>query len=523
MMVGAVILGITWSCQKDEAIKPQEEQLNYLTASDMEGMTRLGKKLENPYAIENMRKALENLKASSPDGRINGEDVEITTTHLYIRFKPKTEDELSILQKDSTLILYSYPLDYEIDQPGDFYHDPEVPVDQPTYQNCAVEADKKLPDGVKYELLAELFIPDEDSDEADESNGRFASAEWVEALVDEALRITGNQEEEVVDNSHAKKSKWRPAGRIRVWDDRINDWSGVEGIQVRARRWFTTYDGMTNGNGNYTCDGKFKRPANYSIKWQRHHYSIRSGSIGQAKMDGPKKKGNWNVDIQDNDIQQFYAFIHLGAHHYYYGNILGLKRPPLNSSLKPQMKIGGFDKDGTASHNDDRRYLGIRNQVRMYRRENNSIIGCERIYNTALHELAHASHWELRKGDWDNGRTEDKLQESWAMGVAWSLTRLRYPTHNWWANSSFRWMREEGEGDYTPLFIDLIDSDNQGLNDISRPFDRVSGYTIAQVEDVIGTCNNINSVRNNLRNRYPNNSTMSFIDELFEQYINLSR
>jgi len=522
--VVAVILGITWSCRHDEeSIKPQEESI-FLNESEMQGIIKLGKKLENPYSVENMKKAWENLKSSQANGRISGDDLEITITHLYIRFKPKNEDELAILQRDSTLILYTYPLDYEIEQTGDFYHDPEIPVGQPTYQYCAVEVDEKLPEGVEYETLAELFIPDEYSDEDESSpNGRIASSSTVAALVDEALRITGNLEERVSDYSNARRSKWRPAGRIRVWDDSRSNWSGVEGIEVRARRWFTTHEGMTDANGNYSCNGRFKRDANYSIKWERYHYSIRSGSIGQAVMDGPKRTGDWNVDIQDNDIQQFYAFIHLGAHHYYYGNILGLSRPPLNGGLKPQMKIGGFDKDGRANHNDDRRFLGIRNQVKMYRIENGNIAGCERLYNTTLHELAHASHWEFRKGEWDNGNTEDKLQESWAMGVAWSLTRLRYPNHNWWANWTFEDMRTDGENQYTPLIIDLIDNINQGTTNTTRPFDRVTGYTISEIEAVIGASDNIAELRDNLRNQYPNNPTRDFLNELFEQYINLTR
>ena len=451
-------------CQKEDELNPQIENGTFLNEADMQGMTKLGKQLENPYSVSNMKKALESLKLSSPNGRTSGDNIEITTTHLYIRFKPKNEDELSILQKDSALTLYTYPLDYEIEETGDFYHDPEVPVDQPTYQYCAVEVNQILPEGVEYELLSELFIPDEDSDDTGITpNGRISSAGNTDALVDEALRITGNLNEESVNYANARRSKWRPAGRIRVWDDSRNNWSGVEGIEVRARRWFTTHKGFTNANGNYSCNGRFRRSANYSIKWERYHYSIRSGSIGQAKMDGPKRRGNWNVDIGDNDIQQFYAFIHLGAHHYYYGNILGLSRPPLNSFWKPQMKIGGFDKDGRANHNDDRRYLGIRNQVKMYRIEDGNIAGSERLYNTTLHELAHASHWEFRKGNWENGRTEDKLQESWAMGVAWALTRQRYSNHNSYANVSFNWMTdpEKGENQYTPLIIDLIDDDNQ--------------------------------------------------------------
>ncbi len=62
-------------------LKPSEEE-RFLSEEDMKEMTKLGKQLENPYSVLNMRKALENLRASN--GRI-AEDVEIATTHLYIR------------------------------------------------------------------------------------------------------------------------------------------------------------------------------------------------------------------------------------------------------------------------------------------------------------------------------------------------------------------------------------------------------------------------------------------------------
>ena len=106
----------------------------------------LGKKLENPYSVENMRKALKNLqKSSSTANKGLSNDFEITTTHLYIRFKPKDEEELNLLQKDTTLILFDHPLDYEISEEGDFYQDPEIPDELPTYQYTSVEVDKKLP------------------------------------------------------------------------------------------------------------------------------------------------------------------------------------------------------------------------------------------------------------------------------------------------------------------------------------------------------------------------------------------
>jgi hypothetical protein len=70
--------------------------------------------------------------------------------HLYIKFKPKTEEELDLLKRDSTLVLYDIPLDFEVEENGNFYHDPEVPIDQPTYQYTFISVNKQLPSGVAY-------------------------------------------------------------------------------------------------------------------------------------------------------------------------------------------------------------------------------------------------------------------------------------------------------------------------------------------------------------------------------------
>ena len=63
----------------------------------------------------------------------------------------------------------------------------------------------------------------------------------------------------------AGRSKWRPAGHIRVKDTSINGYVGVEGAIVRARRWFTTRKGRVNAAGYFSCNGRFRRKANYSI------------------------------------------------------------------------------------------------------------------------------------------------------------------------------------------------------------------------------------------------------------------
>ena len=239
-----------------------------------------------------------------------------------IKFTPQTEEELNILNKDSTLILYDYPLDHEIEASGYFYRDPKTPVDQPNPQYCAVKVDYVFPTGVRYEVLEELFIPDE---EKDDPTGRVSSSEseLVQALVEEALRITNNVEQHDKKN-HANartdiprnisRSRWRPKGTITVWDDNIGNtntsrrefvefeyyncqtgdrngprrlemrcrtsvyrivttsesgsYVGLAGAKVRARWWFITHTGIVNPDGTYSCDGRFYGSANYSIKWR---------------------------------------------------------------------------------------------------------------------------------------------------------------------------------------------------------------------------------------------------------------
>lgn len=508
IFVVAVILGIAWSCQQDEELMKPQEESTFLDESDMQGMTKLGKRLENPYSVESMKKAWKNLKSSQAIGRISGDELEITTTHLYIRFKPKNEDELAILQRDSTLILYTYPLDYEIEQAGDFYHDPELPLDRPTYQYCAVEVDKKLPEGVEFEILEELFIPDEDYDvNENQANGRIASTGSIEALVDEALRITGNLEEEASDYSNARRSKWRPAGRIQLFDDESNRLVGLSGAKVRARRWFTTHEGITDINGRFSCNGRFRRDANYSIKWERNDFDIRSGSIGQAILNGPKRRGDWNHDIRSGS-QRMYAIVNQASSDYYYGNRLGLKSPPQNSFWKAKVKVSVWDEangDANGSHCKDCRFLGISSRIRIW----NNGGTCMAIYGTTIHELAHASHWELRKNKWNDNNTESKVKESWARGVQWAIGRLRYPHYR--GGPTIR-------PDYTQVVVDMIDGIgdvNEGSENITQ--DNVTGYTIRQIEEVLGSTSTWENWEINIRNRY-NNGTEQNLDELFAHW-----
>lgn len=189
-----LMVSLVFGCQKDntlESVTPVEVSIvNVESSKDYPSVSMvLGKRLENPYDLEIMQKAYDNI--SSSNARTNAE--KLKETHLYIKFLPDNEKEYQILKHDSTLILYNYPLDYEIKIKGNSYQDPEVPIGKPTYQYCAVESKKTLPKGVKYEVLAKLYIPqNRDGKFTNVPNGRLTTSEFDKALEYEAFRLTNN-------------------------------------------------------------------------------------------------------------------------------------------------------------------------------------------------------------------------------------------------------------------------------------------------------------------------------------------
>lgn len=110
-------------------------------------------------------------------------------------------------------------------------------------------------------------------------------------------------------------------------------------------------------------------------------------------MDRPKTKGSWNIDIQ-GDKYEFYATIFRAAHHYYYEDIKGLRRPPLNGFWKTQMKLRAYMENNNHSngnHSVIKRFFGLGSAIKIYNLDRNSMD----IYGTVIHELAHASHWAM--------------------------------------------------------------------------------------------------------------------------------
>ena len=576
------------------------------------------KKLQNPYTVKNMRKALENIKIKLKKKQISGKrsisNLNISTSHYYIKFKPENEEQEGIIKRDSSMVLSDYPLDYEFTD--DYLKNrPELPEGKlPTYW-VAVPIGKTLPSNVPYEIIEELYIPEEDAtfnSEIKESKkggtrkGEINDNEDVlRHLLNEAYALTDNEEDLLKDSNDQSRwffgSKWYPSGTLKIWDDNVGNstttasvfshWeyyycggSGGDGngnidiqrfkptnecrravyktvtntvkgkyvplvgAQVLIRQWFTVRKGITDQNG-YFKTSSVRGKATYIVQWERYQYSIRNGSLFQAETRGPKVSNQvWNHSIKGGD-DEYHGMIHTAAHTYYYGSRFGLTSPPTNSFWKKQMKIAAREQRGTSSFSHARGDFTLGLLAHIHIKEWGA--PSDKIFGTTIHELAHGAHQEFDASAYNSlvwkgwispcapsaescddpgptGASARRTLETWAttVEILFALNRYRdmfnQPDYKYYFKNR-QDLPINTQPYYTSLGYDLIDNINQRI-DITPtysgiyPRDRVSGYTIKQIENSLKNTNSWEEWKEHIKEQNPNNLTNQYIDELFNNW-----
>lgn len=549
------------SC-KDDFLPQAEENVrndkNFsLTARTFSGDSLL---LQNPYELQNMRDALDKIKNENPNFKFT--DYKIDPSHVYLKFTPHNEDQVGLLKQDSTIHYFDYRMDCE-------YRDGFLASRQPdsdsiTVYYTAVPKDKVLPN-VPHEVLAELYIPEEDSyfNDIDHNREEYIlnktgsdKTDFYINLIYNAFAKTNNLEDVLVEGTTNRlfAKKWYPSGNIKVNDD-VAGIKPVTGAQVLMRQWFTVRQGITDGNGNFSTDW-VKGKAKYVIQRERYNYSVRNGLFFQAEMDGPNvKEQSWSVVINGGQ-NEYHALIHQAAHDYYYGYRFGIASPPKNNTfysfgLQRQIKIAAREESGGTftgaySHAASEVTLGLYPQIRI----RTWGFPSDQVYGTVIHELSHAVHSVVDKPNYDflvskgwtlpgysvpiNIRNSSRrLLETWALTPEILMTNYRYlttfhvPSYEVYISSTNSQEKYNLQGRtiaynnyYTPVGYDMTETLNQRLNSSSYPIDRVSGYSLLQLQQaLVGVGpSGWNGWRDKIKNNY-NNPTEQYLDELFGNWV----
>ncbi|KVV16444.1 hypothetical protein [Flavobacterium sp. TAB 87] len=548
LLLGVALLTTIVSCSNEPNLSVTESQ------SKQEDWVKLGKKLENPYSIKNMRLALKNLKAkksslTSREAPIDaGFDVE--PNYLYVEFEPKTEAEEAVLKQDSSVVLFDYPLDYEFTEEVLDARPALLSNQFPNYYT-AIKIDSETASEAQYEILEELYIPEEDpyfgSNLSAKQKISTQKETLLDELLDEAFKITGNERQNQLAKTNATAKwifgkRWWPSGTITIYDEVARANKPVVGAQVLIRQWFTVRQGITDENGNFSTSS-IRGSARYVLQWERYNYSIRNGSFFQAetKSATEQKDVPWNLNITGGD-DKYHALIHQAAHDYYYGHRFGLISPPMNNHLysfgrQSQMKIAaretapwGFPSSYSHIRSDLTYGLSAQIHIKKYGSPD------DEVYGTTIHELSHALHSVLDRGSYDNivrdafldnhssvQKRNRRLLETWPTTVEIMMTLERYRTK--FGNPNYQYRNNNKQfvtilavNDYTSGGFDLIDNFNQrDFYGLDYPIDRVNGYTLKQLEQSLIGAKYWSQWRDNLKNKY-DNPTEQFVDELFNNW-----
>ena len=357
----------------------------------------LGERLENPYKTENITKALQELYPTKADR------VDVQTTDLYVRFLPKTEEEYNEL-KALNLVMLDHPMDYEIIKEGDWYHDPEIPEGDVTWQYAVVPHDFTFPD-MEYEIIDKCYLAENDpGTRADDG------IDW-EAVERQSYMMTGNGD---MIQPQTKASKVYPSGRITVVDDQYNGGQpvGVAGVRVSCNVFVKFAHSYTDAEGYYTMPKKFAMKLRYRLVFE----NIKGFAIGFNMLLVPAsystlgKSGPSGVNMtvtRDSESKLFKRCVVNNAGYDYYSRCepegLNLTPPPgdlrvwifhkLAASSAVMLHHGAIiDMDLISS------FLGeFAALIKVFLPD--ITLGLSRsddyksIYTTAIHEFAHASHF----------------------------------------------------------------------------------------------------------------------------------
>ena len=398
-LAGVLVAG----CSEDGiGIIPEDESTGDALSHEM---IVLGQKLDDPYSVKNVTRAIENLYPTKA-GR-----VDVTPTDVYVRMLPKNSAEYQKLV-DAGFELIDHPLDYQIVRDGDYYHDPEIGEEEITWQYAVIPHGTAIPEGITYEILDDCYIPETGTKSED-------GIDW-DAVEKEAFRLTGNED---LMAGITKGGAGQPEGRITIVDPDANGGQpfGVAGVTVVCNVFVKFGIARTDRDGYYKISKKysanpryrlmFKNKEGFAIGFNKVIIPASMSTLGKGDVSGidvtvtEKSDGKlWRRCVVNNAA---YDYITRCSQ-----DDMDIARPPQNlriwifKNIKASSSVmmhQGAVIDNSLIRSFLGEYAGILKvflpDITLGLGDRNSYAG---IYSETCHELAHASHFaQAGKDYWD--------------------------------------------------------------------------------------------------------------------------
>lgn len=412
----AVLLTLAMmSCSKDDFDSGLDLDYDYGRELKHE-MIVLGDRLENPYTTENMTKALLSLYPTKADR------VDLRSTDFYVRFLPANDEEYDMLV-DMGVEMIDHPMDYDIKVDGDWYHDPEIPEGQMTWQYAVVPPDFEFPP-VRYELIDKCYISEHDS-----GTRATDGIDW-EAVERQSYILTGNADR-LSDPMTKASSKVVPSGRITIVDEHANGGKpyGVAGVKVSCNSFVKFDHCMTDRDGYYKMSKKYSAKLRYRLIFQNEKgFSIGFNLVlvpASVSTLGKSSPSGVNMTVTPESEEKLFS--RCVVNNAVYDYISRCSSDDLDIALPPSdLRIWLFPSFGSSSAVMMHHGAAVRTElVAQYLGSFAALVEFflpdvtiglhgkdeyREIYSTACHELAHASHFAVVGTDYWNGYILDIIE-----------------------------------------------------------------------------------------------------------------
>lgn len=376
--------------------------------SDLHGMIVLGDKLQDPYTVENMTKALAEVYPTKADR------VVVSATHLYVRFLPESSDEYDRLEELGVQML-DHPVDYEILKEGDYYHDPSIEEGSITWQYAVVDKDFAFPKGIRHEILDECHIADNAGTKAD-------GIDWDE-VERAAYRLTGNGDMILESKGKDGKVSGTPQGTIKIIDDFFgSEPEGVRGVRVSCNSFVKFANAYTDENGAYAMTRNFSSKVRYRLVFKNSkgfaigvNLLLVPASVSSLGSDSPTGKDM--LVTKDSEDKLFCRSVVNNAAYDYYDSCDEeegkIKLPPSNLRIWifQHLALSSAVMLQQGAIVDDSKLADLLGEytslIKMFLPDVNlglrKVKDYSKMYAETLHELSHASHFmQVGTSYWNN-------------------------------------------------------------------------------------------------------------------------
>ena len=515
------------SCEKKEIYSTSK------TPSSMSTDVSFGEQKEIPFEINSMTEKYKS------EGKLQQNEI-LKPNYYYYRFTIKDAKEYKLLAS-AGVRLSPFPLDRTLKGSG---NTSVINPDKTNYQYASVESGIAIPESIKKEVLASMFVPSDELMKINELKNQRISANDIRGTINIKDPVTGSN-------------------------------VPLKGVTVVVQDWFYYQERLTGTDGKYQVPNTYTGQANIYLKMDNADFDLRT-------IDGENVLGfgnpvtyyiiyqynntdiTYNIDITKNRQLLYASTVLYAMNQFKAYSSIPAQNIPLSSTKLSVWLFKGFDTSmdrfyvvpmlrtmgGTSPtllYDYFYNYSKANNPGAQFdhagfaasvRDAINSVIGYGPdvifAYNqygsyapdantmqTMTHEYCHVSHYQkvgymfwsnihinfidavLRFGTtqrYGDGKTPAAayscLAESWAEDLSWEIMQKNYPSATFLTlpPSTFRddLVVHNYNSAYTKwfptgIFYDLSDNTNTPSTEESGIIDNISGVTFKQMNDQFST------------------------------------